>query len=136
MLSLRSKPTLHVAADAFVAGAEDSGAITSPAVEPVAASLTPPSLPSLGKAHRAVARRVKPAVEPVAALQSVPSFAKAHRAVVARRTKPARRRTTVYLDLDIAAMLSARIDDAASTGARIELSDLINDLLRRSGSLS
>lgn len=141
MLSLRNKPTLHVAADAdrFVAGADDGGMLASPlveSVEPIAAS---PPTPSLNKPHRAVvARRAKPAepivepVEPVAALQVAPSFAKAHRAVVERRTKPSRRRTTVYLDLDIASMLAARIDAAASTGARLELSDLINDLLRRS----
>lgn len=132
MLSLRSKPILHVAdADRFVSGAEDGGAITSSAAEPVAESQATPSKP-----HRAaVARRARPvepvAVEPVAALQSAPSFAKAHRAVVARRTKPARRRTTVYLDLDVAAMLVARIDDAAAEGRRVELSDLVNDLLRR-----
>lgn len=127
MLSLRSKPTtLHVAADAFVAGAEDGASITSPAIEPVAA---PPTTPSLGKAPRAVARRPPP-VEPVEPV-TPPSFAKARRAVVARRTKPARRRTTVYLDLDVATNLAARIDAAASAGERLELSDLINDLLRR-----
>jgi len=137
MLSLRNKPTLHVDADRFVAGADDGGGmLASPlvaeSVEPIAG---PPTTPSLNKPPRAaVARRARPAepVEPVAALQVAPSFAKAHRAVVERRTKPSRRRTTVYLDLDIASMLAARIDAAASTGERLELSDLINDLLRRS----
>lgn len=137
MLSLRNKPTLHVAADAdrFVAGADDGGSLASPVVEGVQPVAALPTTPSLNKPHRAVvARRAKPAehVEPIAALVA-PSFAKAHRAVVERRTKPARRRTTVYLDLDIASMLAARIDAAASTGTRLELSDLINDLLRRSG---
>jgi hypothetical protein len=50
-----------------------------------------------------------------------PSFRRPSRAVVERRTGPSRRRTTIYLDLDIAAQLSAVLVERDQ-----ELSDAVN----------
>lgn len=52
---------------------------------------------------------------------SAPSFRRASRAVVHRRTKPARRRTTVYLDVDVATELASML-----TVRDQELSDAVN----------
>lgn len=55
----------------------------------------------------------------------VPSFRRASRAVIERRTRPARRRTTVYLDVDVAAALALALAQRDQ-----ELSDAVNGAVR------
>jgi len=55
----------------------------------------------------------------------VPSFRRASRAVIERRTRPARRRTTVYLDVDVAAKLAFTLAQRDQ-----ELSDAVNGAVR------
>lgn len=61
--------------------------------------------------------------EQVAAVSTVaaPSFQRASRAIVQRRNRSARRRTTVYLDVDVATKLAAVLQ-----GSEQELSDAVN----------
>jgi hypothetical protein len=129
-LTLRKPSTISPeAVAAFVAGTEGESEPTLPppaavvATLPVPAAVTPPPL------------RAVPAIEPptVAGRQpavpsprtDVPSFRRASRAVVERRTRPARRRTTVYLDVDVAAELAQ-----ALTHRDQELSDAVNSAVR------
>lgn len=56
---------------------------------------------------------------------ATPSFRRASRAVVERRTRPARRRTTIYFDVDVATELAAVL-----TARDQELSDVVNDVVR------
>jgi hypothetical protein len=91
---------------------------------------TPSASGSVAPALRAVA-----AMEPVAAAEpaapghtrraDVPSFRRASRAVIERRTRPARRRTTVYLDVDVAAELARALAQRDQ-----ELSDAVNGAIR------
>jgi hypothetical protein len=78
--------------------------------------------------------RAVPSMEPLAAVvepagafrhTDVPSFRRASRAVIERRTRPARRRTTVYLDVDVATELAQ-----ALTQRDQELSDAVNGAVR------
>jgi hypothetical protein len=55
----------------------------------------------------------------------VPSFRRASRAVIERRTRPARRRTTIYLDVDVAAELALTLAQRDQ-----ELSDAVNGAVR------
>lgn len=54
----------------------------------------------------------------------VPSFTRASRSLAERRTKPHRRRTTVYFDLDVARDLAAKL------GTDEDMSDVVNAALR------
>jgi hypothetical protein len=54
-----------------------------------------------------------------------PSFRRASRAVIERRTRPARRRTTVYLNVDVAAELALALAQRDQ-----ELSDAVNGAVR------
>jgi hypothetical protein len=76
--------------------------------------------------------RAVPAMESPAAVQpashrraDVPSFRRASRAVIERRTRPARRRTTVYLDVNVAAELALALAQRDQ-----ELSDAVNGAIR------
>jgi hypothetical protein len=76
--------------------------------------------------------RAVPAMEPLAAVEpagprhaDVPTFRRASRAVIERRTRPARRRTTVYLDVDVAAELALALAHRDQ-----ELSDAVNGAIR------
>lgn len=116
-LTLRKPTTVSPdAVAAFVAASEGAAEPASPA-----SGTAPPPL------------RAVPASEPSAAAglagpprhADVPSFRRASRAVIERRTRPARRRTTVYLDVDVASELAqalARRDQ--------ELSDAVNGAIR------
>ena len=64
------------------------------------------------------ALRTVPKTEQVAA---APSFQRASRAIVERRNRSARRRTTVYLDVDVATKLAAVLQNSQQ-----ELSDAVN----------
>jgi hypothetical protein len=55
------------------------------------------------------------------AVVATPSFQRASRAVVERRTGPARRRTTIYFDVDVAVELSRVLVERDQ-----ELSDAVN----------
>jgi hypothetical protein len=65
--------------------------------------------------------------EPAGSLRTadVPSFRRASRAVIERRTRPARRRTTVYLDVEVAAELARALAQRDQ-----ELSDAVNGAVR------
>jgi hypothetical protein len=80
--------------------------------------------------------RAVPAMEPVTRAEpdnaprhtrriDVPSFRRASRAVIERRTRPARRRTTVYLDVNVAAELALALAQRDQ-----ELSDAVNGAIR------
>jgi hypothetical protein len=119
-LTLRKPTTVSPdAVAAFVAASDGEHESTPSASGPVAPAL------------RAVA-----AMEPVAAAEpagapghtrraDVPSFRRASRAVIERRTRPARRRTTVYLDVDVAAELARALAQRDQ-----ELSDAVNGAIR------
>jgi hypothetical protein len=129
-LTLRKPSTISPeAVAAFVAGTEGESEPTLPAPAAVTATLPVPA------AVTASPLRAVPAIEPptVAVSQpaapsprtEVPSFRRASRAVVERRTRPARRRTTVYLDVDVATELAQ-----ALTHRDQELSDAVNSAVR------
>ncbi len=115
-LTLRKPSTVSPDAVAAFVAASDSG--------------SEPALPASGTG--APPLRAVPAMEPIAVEPAgasrhpdVPSFRRASRAVIERRTRPARRRTTVYLDVDVATELAlalARRDQ--------ELSDAVNGAIR------
>jgi hypothetical protein len=92
------------------------------------------SEPTLSGSGTAAPLRAVPAMEPViAAIEpagpsrktDVPSFRRASRAVIERRTRPARRRTTVYLDVDVAIKLALALAQRDQ-----ELSDAVNSAVR------
>jgi hypothetical protein len=96
----------------------------------VAASEGEPTPP----ASAAASLRAVPSLEPVVAVAEpagslrtadVPSFRRASRAVIERRTRPARRRTTVYLDVEVAAELARALAQRDQ-----ELSDAVNGAVR------
>jgi hypothetical protein len=115
-LTLRKPSTVSPDAVAAFVAASDSES------EPMlSASGTPPL-------------RAVPAMEPLVAvvepagpprLTDVPSFRRASRAVIERRTRPARRRTTVYLDVDVATELALALAQRDQ-----ELSDAVNGAVR------
>lgn len=129
-LTLRKPSTISPeAVAAFVAGTEGESEPALPASAAVAATLSVPA------AVTAPPLRAVPASEPPTVVVSqqvvpppradVPSFRRASRAVVERRTRPARRRTTVYLDVDVATELAQ-----ALTQRDQELSDAVNSAVR------
>ena len=122
-LTLRKPSTASPeAVAAFVAGTEGQG---EPPLSASATAATPPPPPS--------PLRAVPAIDPPVVIEpatpshraEVPSFRRASRAVIERRTRPARRRTTVYLDVDVAAELAQ-----ALTHRDQELSDAVNRAVR------
>jgi hypothetical protein len=129
-LTLRKPSTISPeAVAAFVAGTEGEGDPTLPAPAvvpatlPVPAAVTAPSLRAVPAIEPPTVAVSQPAVPPPRA--EVPSFRRASRAVVERRTRPARRRTTVYLDVDVATELAQ-----ALTHRDQELSDAVNSAVR------
>lgn len=129
-LTLRKPSTISPeAVAAFVAGTEGESEPALPASAAVAATLPVPA------AVTAPPLRAVPAIEPPTVVVSqqvvpppradVPSFRRASRAVVERRTRPARRRTTVYLDVDVATELAQTL-----TQRDQELSDAVNSAVR------
>lgn len=69
-----------------------------------------------------------PPAEPIATPghdRDVPTFRRASRSVAKRRTKPDRRRATVYFDLDVARDLAAHVATADK-----EMSIIVNEALR------
>lgn len=112
-LTLRKPSTVSPdAVAAFVAGSEN---------EP-----TPPASGAAAAPLRSV-----PPIEPVAVAPQgvrrtdIPSFRRASRSVIERRTRPARRRTTVYLDLEVALALADMLAQRDQ-----ELSDAVNAAVR------
>jgi hypothetical protein len=111
-LTLRKPSTASPdAVAAFVAGSESRD-------EPAPVIAAPPPLRSVPAAAAPVS--ISPA-----SLGQVPSFRRASRAVVERRTRPARRRTTVYLDVDVATELAQALEARDQ-----ELSDAVNRAVR------
>lgn len=104
-LTLR-KPASPEAIAAFV-GQDES--------EPQPSKPTAPAAPTL---------RALPTITPLAP-SAAPSFRRASRAIVERRTRPARRRTTVYLDVDVASRLATVLAEQDQ-----ELSDAVNAAVR------
>lgn len=120
-LTLRKPSTVSPdAVDAFVAGSESEP--MPPGSSAAAAPLrsVPSSAPSSA-----------PSIEPLAGGPAgarrieVPSFRRASRSVIERRTRPARRRTTVYLDLEVATELARMLVQRDQ-----ELSDAVNTAVR------
>ena len=88
-------------------------------------SMTPPApalrtVPSRASAAPAVAS-LSPTATASLAASAAPSFRRASRAIVERRTRSARRRTTVYLDVDVATKLAGFLLERDQ-----ELSDTVN----------
>ncbi len=92
------------------------------------------SEPTLSVGGTAAPLRAVPSMDPVIVTvdpagpprkTDVPSFRRASRAVIERRTRPARRRTTVYLDVDVAAELALALAHRDQ-----ELSDAVNGAVR------
>jgi hypothetical protein len=134
-LTLR-KPSVpsEAAVAAFVAGRDASSVTAAPilsvvASEPELEHIEPAQIIATEAAAIASAksatRKPKPSSMNNSAMETVPTFQRASRAVVQRRNGAARRRTTVYLDLDVASHLSAAL---ASNDQ--ELSDAVNTALR------
>jgi hypothetical protein len=116
-LTLRKPSTVSPdAVAAFVAGSESESVPTLSASGMVAPPLR--AVPSMDP--RGVVEQVGPRQR-----TDVPSFRRASRAVIERRTRPARRRTTVYLDVDVAAELALVL-----TQRDQELSDAVNSAVR------
>ena len=137
-LTLRKPSTISPeAVAAFVAGTEGESEPTLPAPAAVTATLPAPAAVTAPApaAVTAPPLRAVPAIAPPTVAVSppaapspraeVPSFRRASRAVVERRTRPARRRTTVYLDVDVATELAQ-----ALTHRDQELSDAVNSAVR------
>jgi hypothetical protein len=113
-LTLRKPSTVSPdAVAAFVAASDSESEPAAPASGTVAPPLR--AVPSIA------------VVEPAGASRhtEVPSFRRASRAVIARRTRPARRRTTVYLDVDVANELALALAQRDQ-----ELSDAVNGAVR------
>ena len=66
-------------------------------------------------------RKPRQAAEESTSRLDAPSFRRASRAIAERRTKPSRRRTTIYFDVDVASQLSAALIERDQ-----ELSDAVN----------
>jgi hypothetical protein len=108
--------------DAFVNGGEPALALVRsadpqplPATEPEIAA-TPTAPPAKPSTRPAAPRRVAEGV----------TFRRANRAIIERKTKPARRRTTVYLDLDLVEQLAHVCADQDR-----EMSDAVNEAVRQ-----
>jgi hypothetical protein len=116
-LTLRKPSTVSSdAVAAFVEASDREREPTPPANGPAAPLRAVPAMEPRVSAG-------EPAGEP--RTTDAPSFRRASRAVIERRTRPARRRTTIYLDVDVAAELAqalARRDQ--------ELSDAVNGAVR------
>jgi hypothetical protein len=96
----------------------------------VSASESEPTLSAGTAAPLRAVRSMEPAiaaVEPAGPPRKpdVPSFRRASRAVIERRTRPARRRTTVYLDVNVASELALALAQRDQ-----ELSDAVNGAVR------
>jgi hypothetical protein len=115
-LTLRKPSTVSPDAVAAFVGASESE--SEPALS-ASGTVAPPL--------RAVPAMKPVAVEPAGASRhpDVPSFRRASRAVIERRTRPARRRTTVYLDVDVATELARALAQRDQ-----ELSDAVNGAIR------
>jgi hypothetical protein len=111
-LTLRKPSTISPDAVAAFVAASDSEPASS-----VSGTLAPPL-----RAVPAV-----PPMEPAGASRhtDVPSFRRASRAVIERRTRAARRRTTIYLDVDVATELAMALAQRDQ-----ELSDAVNGAVR------
>jgi len=124
-LTLRKPTTVSPdAVAAFVAASEGAAEPASPASP---ASAAAPPLRAVPASEPSAASEPSTAAGPAGPPRhaDVPSFRRASRAVIERRTRPARRRTTVYLDVDVATELAqalARRDQ--------ELSDAVNGAIR------
>ncbi len=66
-------------------------------------------------------RKPRQAAEESTSRLDAPSFRRASRAIAERRTKPSRRRTTIYFDVDVASQLSVALIERDQ-----ELSDAVN----------
>lgn len=109
-LTLRKPSTASPEAIAAFVGVDEP----DPASAKPAPTAAPPSL-----------RAVPSAEASTVALGSAPTFRRASRAIVERRTRSARRRTTVYLDVDVAVQLAKVLADRDQ-----ELSDAVNAAVR------
>ena len=113
-LTLRKPSTISPDAVAAFVAASDSD---SEPASSVSGTVAPPL-----RAVPAV-----PPMEPAGASRhtDVPSFRRASRAVIERRTRAARRRTTIYLDVDVATELAMALAQRDQ-----ELSDAVNGAVR------
>jgi hypothetical protein len=84
-----------------------------------------PQIATANPPLRAVPAPPSPANTRTLPRADVPTFRRASRAIIERRTKPSRRRTTVYLDVELAAQLAQVLADRDQ-----ELSDAVNDAVR------
>jgi hypothetical protein len=111
-LTLRKPSTVSPEAIAAFVEADEPAPVS-----PKPAPVPTPAQPAL---------RAVPAAEPApSARVDAPSFRRASRAIVERRTRSARRRTTVYFDLDVATQLAKVLADRDQ-----DLSDAVNDVVR------
>ena len=114
---------------AFIGNDDDEGDPPKPAAGAPAKASAETTAPSLLRAlpnTEASPAETTASSNPVETTStSAPSFRRASRAVVTRRTRPARRRTTIYLDVDVAEKLAAVLVRRDQ-----ELSDTVNALVR------
>jgi hypothetical protein len=108
-LTLR-RPSATAASPEAIAAFVETGDDSTPQVSP------PESPPNL---------RAVPDAQPSASITAAPTFRRASRAVVPRRTRSARRRTTIYFDVDVATDLSGLLAERDQ-----ELSDAVNAVVR------
>lgn len=117
-LTLRKPSTASPEAIAAFVGADEP--------DPSSAKPTPTAAPPSLRAVPAGEASAVPAGEASAvAPGAAPTFRRASRAIVERRTRSARRRTTVYLDVDVAIQLAKVLADRDQ-----ELSDAVNAAVR------
>lgn len=138
MSSLTLRKPSPLAVEAFVNRDEESASAVLLAPPPTASPIAAPAVQLAPAAAVEVfetparhpksnAKRSAPEVER-AAKHFEPdaiTFRRASRAMVRRRTKPDRRRVTVYLDLDVASELAAYVSKADK-----EMSSVVSDALR------
>jgi hypothetical protein len=120
-LTLRKPSVASASPEAIAAFVGDSD---DPDVQTKTETPAPP--PSLRAVPAAVPARATPLEKAPGATTTVaPSFQRASRAVVERRTRSARRRTTIYFDVDVATDLSGLLAERDQ-----ELSNVVNTVVR------
>jgi hypothetical protein len=125
-LTLRKPSAPSPDAVAAFIGNDEADPVSPPAPRPAPAPAlrTVPTRPPAG-APSEDAAIAAPATGPAPMSSAAPSFRRASRAIVERRTRAARRRTTVYLDVDVAIRLAGFLHDRDQ-----ELSDTVNAAVR------
>lgn len=119
MPSLTLRKPSPIAIASFVDRGEADELTPPPVPEPALAAV-PALQPSKVEPAESRRRAVRAQATPP---DDVPSFTRASRSLATRRTKPDRRRTTVYFDLDVARDLACRLGDE-------DMSDVVNAAVR------